>query len=94
MFISVDNFSRYCFSNAVTSPLTFEKLTDHLDRIINDLRKHHPALIPTFIMGYGEEIQSTLALHYERRAQFNFNETLANEIAQPVAKDLLKHISK
>jgi len=94
MFISVDNFSRYCFSNAVTSPLTFEKLTNHLDSIIDDLKKHHAALMPLFIMGYAQDMQFKLELRYKGRAHFQFSETLAEEIAQPVARDLLNHLNR
>lgn len=92
MFLSVDGYSRYCFSNAVISPLTFEKLVDHLDTIIVELRKHHPELVPTFIMGYGEDMQFKLELHYKGIAHFRFSKALADEVALPVAENLLKHV--
>ena len=91
MFLSVDAYSRYCFSNVVLSPLTFEKLTDHLNTIIAELLKRHPGLVPTFIMAYGEDMQFKLGLHYKGRAHFQFNKTLADEVALPAAKDLLQH---
>jgi len=90
----MDNFSRYCFSNAASSPLTFEKSADHLNTIINELRKKNPAIVPTYVMGYGDAVQFQLARHYERKAQFIFDKMLAQEIAQPVAGDLLKHINR
>ena len=94
MFISVDNFSRYCFSHAVKSPLTFKELTEHLDVMLVNLRQHHPGIVPTFIMGYGESMQFDLSCYYKKRANFIFSVTQANKIAQPVAEDLLKHLVK
>src|ERR1035437_2223681 len=84
MFVSVDNYSLFCFSNAFKAPLTFENLSAHLDGIIDNIREHHPGIIPTFIMGYGESMQFKLALHYKGKANFRFSEAQANEIARPV----------
>jgi hypothetical protein len=94
MFLSVDNFSRYSFSHTAKSPITFGNLTDHVNTMIDELTKRHPAVVPTFIMGYGEEMEVELAFYYKGRANFLFNRARANAIARPVAKDLLKHLNQ
>jgi hypothetical protein len=94
MFISVDNYSRYCFSNAVTNPLNFEKVTSHIDSIIESIHERQPEVTPTFIMGYGEQLQFKLARHYRKNATFKFDVAQANELASPVANDLLKTLGK
>ncbi len=94
MFVSVDNYSRYCFSKAVVSPLSFENLSSHIDDMIDKLNQPHPDITPTFIMGYGDELQFKLAHRYKERANFWFNDLEANEIAQPVAEDFLKHMAR
>jgi hypothetical protein len=92
IFISVDNCSRYCFSNVIRHPLSFEGLHEHLDGIIDKLSELRPGIKPTFIMGYGEPLQFELAHHYNGKAHFIFNKAEANRLARPVKKELLKHI--
>ncbi|HLX93862.1 MAG TPA: hypothetical protein VKR32_19395 [Puia sp.] len=94
LFISVDNYSRYAFSDAVLSPLSFEKLCGHLDKMMDKLGADHPGVIPTFILAFGEELQFRLKAYYTERARFIFNVPEANSIAKPVADDLFKSISK
>jgi hypothetical protein len=74
--------------------LNFEKLCNHLNNIIDELDTKHPGVIPTFILGYGEELQFKLKIHYKERASFIFNIVEANRIAMPVAEDIFKRISK
>jgi hypothetical protein len=94
LFLSVDNYSLYGFSIAVQSPLNFEKLCSHLNNMIDELDAKHPGIIPTFILGYGEELQFKLKIHYKERASFIFNIVEANRIAMPVAEDLFKGMTK
>jgi hypothetical protein len=95
LFLSIDNYSRYCFyTNAVQSPLNFEKLCDHLNNMIDELDAKHPGVIPTFILGYGEELQFKLKFHNKEKASFMFNIDEANRIAMPVAEDLFKSVFK
>jgi hypothetical protein len=93
LFVSVDNFSRYCFSNNLARRLTFESLTEHIDSIISELRVLKSTIsIPTLIMGYGKPMQVKLELYYKGKAHFWFNEELALEIARPVADELIKYM--
>jgi hypothetical protein len=94
MFISVDNYSRFCFSIAVPYPLTFESLQSHLDAILFDISAKHPGTIPTFIMAYGKEFEFRLASDYRGKAYFRFDSKLANEIAQPVSREFKKHLNR
>jgi hypothetical protein len=95
LFVSVDNYSLYCFyTNAVSTPLNFEKLCSHLDNMIDELDSKHPGIVPTFILGYGEELQFKLKIHYKEKARFIFNVIEANRIAMSVAEDLFQSISK
>src|SRR5665213_708689 len=80
MFISVDHFSRFCFSHAVAAPLSFEKISAHVDSILSDISSRHPGIIPTFIMAYGEQHQFTFAALYKGRAAFRFDSKMAHEI--------------
>ena len=94
MFISVDNYSRFCFSIAVPHPLTYENLQSHLDAILFEISAKHPGTIPTFIMAYGKEFEFRLASDSRERAYFRFDSKLANEIAQPVAREFNKQLNR
>lgn len=92
ILISVDGFSNYCFGIAVEKESSIVEVTKHIDSILKDVNKRHPKVKPLFFMAYGKEIIDQLSLKFKNKASFQFNPILADEVAMPAAKLLLKNL--
>ena len=89
ILVSVDNYSRYCFGIAVEQEIALEEISKHVTGILQKIAVNHPNMKPQFVMAYGKEWIRELENQFGSHATFLFDIPLADEIAMPVAKELL-----
>ena len=92
ILIAVDNYSGYVFGTAVETEVSFQSVSRHIDAILKSIQHRHPHTMPLFITAYGSELVKQLEIKYAPKARFLFDPVVADEVAMPAAKDLLKRL--
>lgn len=93
LLVSVDNYSRYCWILTVKSEHAFEHVAQHISELMAAVNRNHPQINPLFVMAYGKDFIPKLEDKFPK-AKFMFNPVLADEIAMPEARRLMKGLSQ
>jgi hypothetical protein len=90
IFISVDQYSDYCFPYNNPKHVDLGTITAHLMQITQDIKDKHPKVQPCFIMSYGNDFWQDLLLNMSGHATLFYDPEEAFRVGLPVMEALLK----
>lgn len=94
IFIAVDNASRYCFAPTPAKHFNITSVKEHLFNVIDELKKIHPEIVPSFIISYGKDFWDELVNQFTPHATLLYLPDEANRITTPVIEYMFEMMNK